>query len=251
MKLRKLAAFLDKEIGIGSIEDGAINGLQVEGPAEVRKVALAVDACMESFESSRASGADLIIAHHGLFWSGFDGLRGVLYSRVRFLIENRMGLYAAHLPLDRHPVIGNNAVLCGILGLSRLVEFAKVRGKPIGFHGSFRTPKKLDEIADILRDRLHCSPKVIKGRKNAVRTAGVVSGGGGTEFKQARELDLDCYITGEASYHVFHDAIESGKSVIFAGHYETETVGLHALGRLIERKLGLKTVFADVPGPGY
>ncbi len=251
VRLSEIAAFLDGELDIRGIEDSSRNGLQVEGPDRVSVAALAVDACMESFEAARAAGAELLIVHHGLFWSDFSGLRGADFRRVRFLVENGMGLYAAHLPLDRHPVIGHNALLFKMLGLRARKEFAFVKGKPIGYWGRFAKPKRLAEIVSTLAEKIGGEPKVIRAGKGLVKTVGIVSGGGGADFREAAELGLDCYVTGETSYLVFHKALESGVSVVFAGHYNTETPGMLGLGRVLEKKFGLKTVFVDVPGPSY
>jgi len=249
--LRELTGFLDRELDIGGIEDKSKNGLQVEGPAEVGRVALAVDACQAAFEGAKAAGADLLIVHHGLFWGDVEGLRNVLFQRIRFLVENRLGLYAAHLPLDRHVTLGHNARLCDMLGVTDRTGFAKVRGKHVGYRGRLDPPLSVDRLVEVLRDRLNAEPKVLRGTRDTLETVGIVSGGGGYDFWEALDLDLDCYITGETCYSVFHDAVESGKTVVFAGHYETETPGLLALGGHLEEKLGLATVFVDVPAPAY
>jgi dinuclear metal center YbgI/SA1388 family protein len=251
VKLAEVVEFLNRELDVEGVEDRSKNGLQVQGPPEVSCVALAVDACMEAFCGARAAGAELLVVHHGLFWGDVDGLRGVLYDRIRFLMEKDLGLYCVHLPLDRHPVVGHNARLCDLLDLKNRRGFAKVKGKTIGFFGRLPVPRTPAEIAATLRSHLGGDPTILAGSKERVETVGVISGGGGYDFWEALELGLDCFITGETCYSIFHDAVESGASVIFAGHYQTETMGLVALGELLEEKLGLRTVFVDIPGPAY
>lgn len=251
MRLGDIVSFLDRELDVANVKDKSRNGLQVQGPEEVTKVALAVDACRASFVAARAAGAELLVVHHGLFWGDVEGLRGVLYERIRYLVENGLGLYCAHLPLDLHPTLGNNAVLCDILEVEDRRGFAKVQGRTIGFRGRLRTPMAPAEVGRRLGERLGGRPVVLPGRVDVCRTVGVVSGGGGGDFWEALECGLDCFVTGETCYSVFHDAVESGTAVVFAGHYETEVTGPSALGRHIEEKLGLPTVFVDLPAPGY
>ncbi|MCI0481903.1 MAG: Nif3-like dinuclear metal center hexameric protein, partial [Candidatus Dadabacteria bacterium] len=114
-----------------------------------------------------------------------------------------------------------------------------------------RKPRRLEDVVSTLGLRLGCEPKFIRGRREPIRTVGIVSGGGGSEFREVLDLGLDCFVTGETSYHVFHKAVESGVSVVFAGHYHTETPGLHALAGIVGRRFKVRTVFADVPGPSY
>jgi dinuclear metal center YbgI/SA1388 family protein len=251
MKLVELVRFLNRELDIKGIVDKSKNGLQVQGPAEVSRVAMAVDACQASFSAAKAARAQLLVVHHGLFWGDVEGIRGVMFDRIRYLMENDLGLYCAHLPLDRHPTLGNNAVLCDILGVEDRKGFAEVKGKTIGFCGRLTKPRTARELAHDLKTRLGGDPVVLPGKKKKIETVGVVSGGGGSDFWEALEQDLDCFITGETCYSVFHDAVESGAAVIFAGHYETEVTGPVALGKFIEEKLGLQTVFVDIPAPGY
>ena len=133
-KLKEVVDFLDNELGIKDVEDRSNNGLQVSGNKEVKRIAFAVDACLEVFE--KAKEFDMIIVHHGISWDdSLKYLTGINYLRVKFLIDNNISLYAAHLPLDKHKVYGNNAQFCKIFGFSNVKEFGDYNGQVIGFLG--------------------------------------------------------------------------------------------------------------------
>ena len=140
MKRDELIVYLDKTLRVKEIEDTSQNGLQVEGPEEVTKVALAVDSCQASFEAAVTGGAQLLVVHHGLFWDKPLRLVGPLFQRAKTLIEGGCGLYAAHLPLDLHPEVGNNAELARLLELKETRAFGEYHGNQIGLGGDVQVP---------------------------------------------------------------------------------------------------------------
>jgi len=135
MKRDELVAYLDEYLRVKTIQDDSQNGLQVDGPEEILKVAFAVDACQAAFDQAIAAGAQLLIVHHGLFWEKPIRLIGHLFKRVRTLITGGCALYAAHLPLDIHPEVGNNAELARLLGLQCAAPFGEYHGSDIGIGG--------------------------------------------------------------------------------------------------------------------
>ncbi len=246
MKLEEVVRFLDDFLGIEEWEDKSNNGLQVEGRSDVEKVAFAVDACMEAFEKAREIGADMVVVHHGLIWGGIDYVRGVTKKRLKFLLDNEISLYAAHLPLDAHPRVGNNVQLLRLLEIEPEGQFGVYKGKPIGFYGRFESPKKLEEIVKALRGLNDHLVVLSFGRKD-VRNVGAVSGRGSFALAEAVELGLDLFVTGEVDHSAYHLAKESGINVIFAGHYATETLGLKSLMNVVGEELELDVEFIDVP----
>ncbi len=246
MKLEEVVRFLDEFLGIEEWEDKSNNGLQVEGKSDVEKVAFAVDACMEVFEKAREIGADMVVVHHGLIWGGIDYVRGITRRRLKFLLDNEISLYAAHLPLDAHPRVGNNVQLLRLLDVEAEGQFGIYRGKPIGFYGRFERPTKLEEIVGDLR-RLNEHLVVLNFGKEDVKSVGAVSGRGSFALTEAVELGLDLFVTGEVDHSAYHLAKESGINVIFAGHYATETLGIKSLMNVVGEELELDVEFIDVP----
>lgn len=247
MKLGDVVQFLDEYLRINEWGDKSRNGLQVEGSSEVEKIAFAVDACMESFEMAKQANADMLVVHHGLIWGGIEYVRGIVARRLRFLLENGISLYAAHLPLDAHPEIGNNAQILKILGIEIAEPFGSYHGSTIGYAGTFGESKSVDEIVSIIEKSLNTEVKLLRFGRDEVRKVGVVSGKGAFVISQAIDSDLDLLITGEAEHEAYHLAKEGGLNVIFAGHYATETVGIKALMDVVKNKFDVEVEFIDIP----
>ena len=245
--LLSITRFLNKELDIKNISDSSKNGLQVRSFKEVKKIAFAVDACVDVFEKAKKQGCDLVIVHHGLFWKGKKQYVNQTEKRVSFLKRNNLSLYAAHLPLDKHNKYGNNIELCRILKLKNIKDFGEYKKVVIGFKGEFQKTISINEIESILNKSLKTKCKSYNFNYNKIKTIGIVSGGGGNEFKDAVTQKLDCFLTGEEYHSIYHHAKEGKISLIFAGHYATETLGIKALMPVLEKRFDVKTVFIDSP----
>ncbi|MGD8997530.1 MAG: Nif3-like dinuclear metal center hexameric protein, partial [Anaerolineae bacterium] len=248
MKRDKLIDYLDGYLRVAEIEDESQNGLQVEGPDEVGRVAFAVDACLASFNQAVAEGVQLLIVHHGLFWSKPQRLVGPHFDRLKTLIEGRCGLYAVHLPLDAHPEVGNNAEMARLLRLDDTRPFGVYHGLDIGVAGVLEPPLDLPALIGRLIEALGTPPiRVLDHGPDEIRTVGCVSGAAASMMDQAADEGLDAYITGETSHVFFHQAAERGLNVLFAGHYATEALGVQALARHLEARFELDAVFLHIP----
>ena len=244
-----LVGYLDGYLETGAVRDYGPNGLQVEGAAEVRRLVTGVSACHELFVRARQLGADAVLVHHGIFWRGTpQPLVGVQYRRLAELVHGGMALLAYHLPLDRHPDVGNNALAARALGLERLEPFAEHDGVAIGFCGELPEAIAPDELASRCRT-LYGQEPLLLGAVKPVRTIGIVSGGAQGDLHQAIAAGLDAFITGEASEWVTNLAVEAGVTYVAAGHYATERLGVRALGEHLRDRFGLLVEFVDVPNP--
>ena len=245
MKLDEVVQFLDEYLKINEWSDKSRNGLQVEGSSKVEKIAFAVDACMDSFKGAKRVNADMLIVHHGLVWGGIEYVRGITARRLKFLLENEISLYAAHLPLDAHPEVGNNVQLLKLVGAEVDEPFGVYHGMAIGYAGTIDA--SVDDVANAIKETLNTEVKLLRVGEDRVKRVGVVSGKGAFAIPQAVDSGLDLFITGEAEHEAYHVAKEGGLNVIFAGHYATETVGVKALMEVVEDKLGVEVEFVDVP----
>jgi dinuclear metal center YbgI/SA1388 family protein len=247
VNLSELTDHLDRYLRIADVGDSdrAMNGLQVDNSGSVNRIAAAVDACQVTIDRATACGADLMVVHHGLFWGGLEPIAGRHASRIRRLLDNDTALYSAHIPLDVHPEVGNNAVLAAMLGIQEQQWFGEYYGQAIGLLGTLDS--SLADFVDRVREHLGVEPQVIAG--GPVRTArvGVVTGGGGALIRQAREAGVDTFLTGEGTHHTYFDAEEWEINLVYAGHYATETVGVKALARHLEQKFDLPWEFVDHP----
>ena len=246
--LMKITEFLDEYLKIQDIEDTCWNGLQFEGSPEVKKVAFAVDAGVESFETAARANADLLIVHHGHFWTNHDpSIRGWTKDRIDCLYKNEISLYACHLPLDRHRKVGNNAELIRLLGGEIRDEFLMHKGKNIGWTGELKRAASIKHITDKLDSELKTKCTVLPFGKEKIKTMAVCSGGGGYGgFYDALRAGVDLFLTGDA-VEIYYTAKDAGMNVIFAGHHATETLGLIALSKVLEKRFKLETVFIDLP----
>lgn len=228
--------------------DAGFNGLQVgDYSAEITRVAVAVDASMETFRRAAEWGAQLLFVHHGIMWGSQFPVTGAEFDRIRFLIENKIALYAVHLPLDMHPSLGNNAGLAAQLKLTDVSPFGQYKGIAIGCKGVLPTPMRIDEVGL----RLFGDERGTLGRlpfgKDFNTTVAIVSGGGTSCVDEAIAQGIDLFVTGDADHVIYHRCLEAGINVIFGGHYQTETWGVSLFGKHLTSRFGMETFFIDVP----
>lgn len=248
MKLDELSTYLDDYLRVDDFDDVSQNGLQVEGPEEIAKVAFATDGCLASFEQAVTANAELLVVHHGLFWDKPLRLVGPHFRRVGTLLEGGCGLYAVHLPLDAHAEVGNNAEMARLLELRDKQPFGEYHGTQIGVAGRLEIPLDMPALIGRVVKALGTTPvRVLDHGPEKAHRIGCISGGAASMMGQAVDAGLDTYITGETSHAHFHEVEERGLNVIFAGHYATETLGVKALARHLEEQFGLETVFLEIP----
>ena len=243
-----LNAFLKKE---DFSADPSRNGIQIQNSApdvkEIKTVAFAVDACEATALAAAKEGADVLVVHHGLFWGGCETLTGNFYKRAAAFIKNDLALIGYHSPLDANNPYGNNYGLAAALGLSALEPFGFWHGMSIGVRGEFKTPVTAEVLRANFSKITKTEARLFQFGKSQIKTVGIISGGAGEDVDQAAALGLDCYITGEFTHQDFHPAEEFGINVISGGHYGTETMGVSLLKEKVEKELGLRTLFIDLP----
>lgn len=245
VNLNSLVQALDKELKTDLIKDypGALNGLQVANKGRVTKVAAAVDANESVIQMAIKAGADLLIVHHGLFWGGKQPITGVLYRKIALCIEHNLAIYSSHLPLDAHPTLGNNILLARALGFKKTQPAFEAFGTPIG--RQVKTKISRDLLVERLTNVVHGRVHLVAGGRHHVENVGIVTGAG--DVNQAIKEGVDTFITGEIPHHAFGLALEYGINLMAAGHYATETFGVKALAKWMEKKFHLPWEFIDLP----
>ena len=251
--LARLVDWLDRTLDLPAFAgDFSNNGLQVEGASRgVAKIACGVDASPAFYEEALHRGAQLLLVHHGISWGGsLARIAGPAHRLVAPLIRADAALYAAHLPLDAHPTLGNNAQIAKALGLRGVRPFGAYRGFTIGVRGSF--PRALPWEEAKARFRAICPggrfDAVDAGRKT-VRTVGIVSGGGADECAQAAAAGLDAFFTGEFGLQHANALLCEPINLAAAGHYATERFGVRALGEALAAEFGLACEFVEMNLP--
>jgi dinuclear metal center YbgI/SA1388 family protein len=246
----QIIAFLDALLEPASFEDYGPNGLQVPGAEEVGVVVTGVSAHRELFERAAESGAQMVLCHHGILWGGAPlRVTEQMKARLRDLFEADLSLVAYHLPLDAHPEVGNNALVCDLLGLERSEPFGAHKGREIGWVGRSAEGVPLAELVERCRTGLGQEPLVFDAGPDPVHSVGIVTGGGASSLGEAVAAGLDAFLTGEPAEPAMADAREGGVHFIAAGHYATETVGVRRLGELLEERFGVEHRFVEVPNP--
>ncbi|MBR2434283.1 MAG: Nif3-like dinuclear metal center hexameric protein [Lentisphaeria bacterium] len=251
--LYEISAFLDELLELDRYAaDDSNNGLQFQGVPEVTKAVFAVDGCEAVFNMAADINAELIFVHHGISWGpGIRRFRDVTARRITTLAANGMSLYAAHLPLDAHEIMGHNALLAGMLDLQDLDRIGTYRGIKIGFQGELKKPMTLKAIAKVMDKELPSEGdfQVIGDPDAKVRHPAIVSGGGAWPdiFSEIAAGKVDCLITGEMGHAAFHYALETGTPVLTLGHYRSETPGVFAVMNTIREKFQIDCEFIDCP----
>lgn len=250
----ELVADLNSLLNIKEYSDYGPNGLQVEGHQSISKIAFAVSATRYTVTKAVELGANALIVHHGLFWKfhGPKPLTGSFYKRVEPLIKNNINLLGYHLPLDAHMEYGNAAAVASLLELKNLKPFGDHKGMPTGVWGEFENeiaPSDLSRKIELSLEHsvIHASPN-----QNPIKTLGIITGGANGDWRMAKSLDLDSYLTGEISEHDWHEAKEDEIHFFAAGHNATEQFGVQELMKYIYKKYddkNLELFFIPVNNP--
>lgn len=225
--------------------DGAVNGLQMENSGAVTRIAATVDASLATVKLAVRAKANLLIVHHGLFWSRSHPWTGKKYELIRALVENDIAVYSSHLPLDAHPQLGNNAQLAAALGFKKLRPFFPSHGQPIGLETTTRIRR--EDLCQRLSRATGSAPKLLPGGPTTCQRIGIVTGGAGGDLKTAAAAGVDTFITGEGPHWTYALAEELGINVLYGGHYATETFGVKALAAQLSKKFRVPWTFLDHP----
>ena len=249
---QEIVTYLDEILDIPGWEpvDSSRNGLQVIGRDEGTLILGATDASQALFEIAKESDAFLVFVHHGLFWADIQRVDGVVKTRLAALFQSNTNLYAAHLPLDAHPELGNNAQLLRLLTVENTNPWGTYHERKIGCKGTLPEPELFTAFAQRVQDLLAVPPlTVMANGPEMCHSIGVISGGATANFvAEATSAGLDTLLVGEAGHSFFHLSKEYGLNVIGGGHYATETWGVKAvLERLQAQYPEIQAEFIDLP----
>lgn len=229
----------------------ALNGLQLENRSEITGIAAAVDFSTRAIKGAIAKSANLLVVHHGMFWEGSRHLTGPSYDRLRLLLENGIAVYSSHLPLDRHPTLGNNVLLAQELGLDPNGIFARFEGISIGVSGesdleTAALAERARRFAKNYDSELRTTPF---GKNRRTKRWAICSGAGASAetLAEAREMKIDTLIVGEGPHWTAVFAEENDLTIFYAGHYATETLGVRALADHLGEKFALPSSFVTAP----
>ncbi len=248
-ELSEVCSYLQALLEVTSYQDMAINGLQIESPVStVSKVGFAVDSGLSVMQRAAALGCNLLVVHHGLLWGKCEPFTGPLARKLQLCMVSGLSLYAAHLPLDGHLEVGNAAQIAKGLGLTRVEGFLNYGPRTIGVQGELTTELSLEALSE--RVSVLCknpNPLLLPFGKRSIRTVAIVTGSGSSAIPNVADAGIDLLISGEPKQEAYHRAKELGCSVLFAGHYATETFGVRALERVLAERFRVETEWIDEP----
>lgn len=252
-KLAEIAARLDALLRTAETPDypPAVNGVQLENRGDISRVAVAVDCSRRAIDGAIASGAKLLVVHHGLFWGGLQPIRGPFYDRLYRLLANDVAVYSSHLPLDAHEELGNSVLLARELGLDPSAPFARYQTIHVGVRGEcdLATQELVQRADDFARRNggRAITSEVQPGRRTKRWAICTGAGTGADTLRECVAAGVDTLIVGEGPHWTAVDAPELGLAIVYAGHYATETLGVRAVGEWLQREMGLPWSFVEVP----
>ena len=243
----ELDSFLNTLLQPERFKDFCPNGWQVEGTREIKKIVSGVTASQALIDVAITRQADALLVHHGWFWKGEDPrILGTRKRRLASVLKHDLNLLAYHLPLDSHPVLGNNAQLARVLGF---VAEAVTASNGLLWFGSMPGANTLAEVADRVEQRLARTPLAIGAEGLPVQRIAWCTGAAQSMLGQAIDAGAQVFITGEVSEPTVHLAREAGVGFISAGHHATERFGVQALGQAIAQEFGISVDFVDIDNP--
>ncbi len=249
VSLQRLNNYLEELLQSNSFDDNCPNGIQVEGKSEIKTLGVAVSASLSAIESAIENGCDALLVHHGMFWK-HDSYRvnGIKKKKLKYLLDHGISLFAYHLPLDAHQIIGNNWHAAEGMGWENVKAFGDYNGTLIGVQGTF--PEiSIEDFQEHLEGYYHHTAHTALGGERTISSAALVSGGAHKMIDQAINAGVDCYITGSFDEPIWHSAFEEKINFFALGHSATERVGPHALGKKLKTEFSLAFHFFNIKNP--
>lgn len=201
--------------------------------AEVKKCVLSLDGTKAVCEYAAEIGADLVLTHHPIIFSGLKEVKKG--SAVYTLVNSGISAICAHTNFD-FANGGINDNLADILGLNNKRHIGEDK---LIVEGELDAPMSIDDFAEFVADALDVAGIRYTDTQKLIKT--VALGGGACEEYMCEALETaDCFLTGDMKYHQMLEASENDLAVISAGHFETENAAFLML------KDRLETIFTDV-----
>lgn len=246
----QLVNHLHHLLEVDQFDDYCPNGLQVQGKSRIDKIITGVTACQALLGVAVEKQVDAVLVHHGYFWKNEQRcVVGMHYQRLKTLLTHDINLIAYHLPLDAHPIYGNNVQLAKMLDINVCDDMQLSFGKGVGLVGQFDQAIAAQQLVEKLVRHLDRRPLFIAGGNHAVKRIAWCSGGAQSQLMRAKECGADAYITGEASEPCAHIARELGIHFFAAGHHATERYGVKSLGQYLANEFNIDCEFVDIANP--
>ena len=248
MDRQKLQKYLENFLNISNIQDYCPNGLQIEGKRKINSIMTGVTANLKIIEKAVEHKIDALIVHHGLFWKNESSvIVNLKYKRIKKIIENKINLFAYHIPLDIHPVLGNNIQLAKLLNLKFISTFNT--GTPLNYGILCTNNCSRNELINLISAKLKRIPLVVEANNKLAKKIAICTGAGQNFIEYAASAGADIYISGEISEKTTHLARELDITYISAGHHATERYGVKSLGNHLKNMFNVSHQFIEIDNP--
>lgn len=244
MQRDKIVQFCSEYLAVEKFNDTCFNGLQVAGSDTVTKIVGGVSLSEALINQAIENQAEMLLVHHSRLNKQIGSpqkITGLAKNRLKLLLKHNINLLGFHVPLDAHPVIGNNISLCKVLGLQNI---KKVK---IGFYGELVKGMEREKFVELVDKKLNTKSFILANGSEQIKKIAIISGGGANCYNEVKEVNIDTYLTGNIDENLFWDTQEDKINFINAGHYNTEKHGVQNLGKLLAKKFKIKYEFVDFP----
>lgn len=247
----QIVAACDHQLRASTFKDFTINGLQIAGRPDVKRVMSGVTACQALLEEAVAWQADMLLVHHGYFWKNEPvAITGMKHQRIKTLINHDINLLAYHLPLDAHSEMGNNAELARRLGWRVEGCLDGELGEGFLWSGRLAQAQSVTALAEQMANVLQRVPLVIEASNMGdIERIAWCTGGAQDMITAAFKAGAQVFVSGEISERTTHLARELGIHYIAAGHHATERYGVQALGEWLADEYDIEHRFVDIDNP--
>lgn len=236
-KVKDIAAVIEQFAPL-SIQEGWDNsGLCIGSPeAPVSSILLGLDCTPELVDEAIACGADMIVTHHPLIFSGLKKItpENIVGEAVIKAIKAGISIYAAHTNADK-VIAGVSGAMAARLGLKNVqILDQDGEGTGLGVVGDLPEPISAQEAVALVKDRFSLkamrTSRALEGKISRVAMCG---GSGGSLISAAARSGAQLYISGDISYHNFFT--KEGFMIMDIGHYESEIEIVDILFSLLKK----------------
>ena len=237
MKVKDIIKVIEDFAPLSIQESWDNSGLCVGSPEdEVTSVLLALDCTPALVEEAAACGADMIITHHPLIFSGLKKISpdNMVGEAVIKAIKAGISIYAAHTNADK-VLAGVSGAMAAKLGLENVrILDDEGAGTGLGTIGDLPEPMTADQAVAFVKDRFALkSVKTSKPLSGMISRVAMCGGSGGSLIGAAQKAGAQLYISGDISYHNFFTP--EGFMIMDIGHYESEIEIVDILFSLIKK----------------
>ena len=214
------------------------SGLCVGSPeAPVSSVLFGLDCTPELVDEAIECGADMIVTHHPLIFSGLKKIcpDDMVGEAVFKAIKAGISIYAAHTNADK-VLAGVSGAMAAKLGLQNVEILSdEGDGTGLGVVGEFPEALTAQQALELVKERFSLQAiRTSRPVDGKIKRVAMCGGSGGSLIGAAKAAGAQLYLSGDISYHNFFTP--EGFMLMDIGHYESEIEIVDILFSLVKKK---------------